>query len=82
MEKAKILWSLFRSNAYVVVTEDKAVCSIPTMDMNKFESVMLLGAQSAALENFKENLEEVIKLHNDEIKLLTRRKGGTSRRKK
>lgn len=72
--KLRSIFGIIRSESYVVLTDRDAVISIPMMDMSKFENILLLSSQTAALVEFQARLSDLIAEHEQEIKLLTNRK--------
>ncbi len=66
--------SLLRSKTYVLLTDDKAVVSIPLVDMTKFDNILLLTAQAAALDEFQSRLADLALEHEQHVELLTNRK--------
>ena len=81
MEKLKLLWSLMRSKTYVVLTDTRAVVMIPLVDLKKFDSVLLLSAQTSALYSFREKLEALISEHEETVEMLTQQSKTFSKRK-
>lgn len=75
MEKLSLIWDLLWSKAYVVLTNKRAVVSVPTMDIHKIENVLLLSAQQASLTEFYDRMGEALEEHSRQVELLTGRKG-------
>jgi hypothetical protein len=74
MHKLKSIWELIWSYSYVVLTDKNAVIHIPMMDPSKIQDIMILGSQKSSLKEFRYQLDEVIKEHDRQTKLLLHRK--------
>lgn len=79
MERLKLAFSILRSKSYVVLTDAKAVISIPLMKVQDFNNILLLSAQTTALKGFQDRLAQLIKEHEQAIALSAK---GVSKRKK
>lgn len=79
MERLKLAFSILRSKSYVVLTDAKAVISIPLMKVQDFNNILLLSAQTTALKGFQDRLAHLIKEHEQAIALSAK---GVSKRKK
>ncbi len=66
-------WRLLWTRTYVVLTDTSAVINVPAEDPDSFDNIMLLAAQTAALQNFKFSLEDLVREHEEAVQLLTRR---------
>lgn len=75
VEKLKWAYKLLRSRSYVILTDKEAMVSIPLMDIEKFESQFLLGAQTASLLEFQTRLGDTIREHEEASRLLAHRQG-------
>lgn len=75
LEKLKWAYRLLRSRTFLVLTDKASVVSIPLVDIQAHESVFLLSAQTASLQEFKSRLEDLINEHEEAIQLLAYRKG-------
>lgn len=73
VEKLKWAVRLLKSNTFVILLDKTAVVNIPIVDVNKFENQLLLAGQTAALQEFKVRLEELISEHEEAIALLAYR---------
>lgn len=73
MEKLKLILSILRTKSYVILTDDRAVASIPVVDIDTFDNVLLLSGQTAALQEFQARLYDLIIEHEEAIDLLARR---------
>lgn len=74
LNKLTLVYKLLRSVSYVVLTDTTAVVHIPMMDLEKIQNTIILGSQRASLQEFKDRLDEVIKEHDRQTKLLQHRK--------
>lgn len=74
MQKFKIVMSLIRSKAYVVLTETQAIVMIPLVDLSKFDNILMLSAQTSALVEFEEKLKALIKEHGQALENLSKLK--------
>ena len=59
MHKLKLVFALIRSRAYVVVTSTTSAMSIGRLKPDRFNDVLTLSTQLAALASFREKLEEL-----------------------
>lgn len=82
MNKLRMVWQLLRSYSYVVLTDSNAVIHIPMMDIEKIQNVMILGSQTSSLKEFRDRLDEVIKEHDHQTKLLLHRRRNAYKRDK
>lgn len=74
-DKLKWAYRLLFTRTFVILTDKSAAVSIPIVDPNAFESILLLTAQTHALMEFKSRLEDLIGEHEEAVKLLSRRQG-------
>ena len=74
INKLTWIYRLLRSRSYMIILDKESMVSIPVMDINKLENQFLLGAQTASLMEFKVRLEDVIREHEEAIRLLSHRK--------
>lgn len=72
-EKLKWVYKFLRSRTYVILLDKESAVNIPLMSLDSFESQFMLSAQTASLHQFKSRLEEVIREHEEAIKLLSHR---------
>jgi hypothetical protein len=63
-------WRVFRAKAFVVCTQEAAVCSINLRDPSSFDNIIMLSAQYSSLVEFSEKLQEVVKEHEQVSKHL------------
>jgi hypothetical protein len=73
MRKLLWAWRLLWTDTYVVLTDKAAVINVPSGDPDSYENIMLLAAQTAALQNFRFRLEDLVREHEEAVLLLTRR---------
>jgi len=82
LEKLKWAFRILNSDAYVVLTDRSAVVSIPLMNPDTIQNVILLSAQTASLNEFKDRLEDTIHEHENAIELLLRQRRQSTVHKK
>lgn len=73
MDKFKLMWNLARSKAYVVLTDRRSVISIPLLDPNRINDLMILSAQTSSLQEFHARLGELVKDHENKVAMLQNR---------
>lgn len=71
----KLLWAwrILNTDTYVVATDRYAVCSIETVDPYSIRTVVVLGAQRAAIEDLRDKLNELMAEHDKATLLLERK---------
>lgn len=82
LERLKWALRILNSDTYVVLTDKSAVVNIPLMNPDSIQNVILLSAQTASLNEFKDRLEDTIHEHEDAIELLLRQRRQPYTRKK
>ena len=70
LDRIKLALSIFHTQSYVVLTDTKSVVMIPTVNLNAFDSILLLTGQTNALKEFQVRLGRLIKEHEQAIKNL------------
>lgn len=71
MNKIKYLWYLAIAKSYMLVTDRMGTIDVPYVDPYTLKSVMIIGAQQAALEDMRDKLDEIIKEHQGRINRLS-----------
>lgn len=77
LKKLEWAYRLLRSRTYVVLTDKSAVVNIPLAKVDSFENSLLLAGQASSLATFKDKLEDLISEHEQAIRLLNHRQGGS-----
>lgn len=72
-ERLKWALKLLQSRTFVVLLDKSSVVNIPLANINSFENQLLLAAQTAALQEFRSRLEDLIREHEEAISLLAHR---------
>lgn len=75
-------WNVLRSKAYCIATDKAAVCSIPLRDPEAFDTHLQVALQHSSLVKFRDKINEVIALHEQEMQLLQRQEKRKSARKR
>ncbi len=71
IERLKVLCELATSRSYIIAMDKSAYISIPIVDIDNLDNVLLVHGQSKALKAMQEKLNELIKLHDERIKELS-----------
>lgn len=74
MDKLKLAYKFLRSTTYVLLTDKTSVIYIPMLDINNIQNTIILGSQKASLVEFRDRLNQVIKDHDAQTKLLLHQK--------
>lgn len=70
IEKMRWIWKVLWSEAYVIATDRGAVIHMPYVDPYMISNITMLAGQRIAIESMIEELQGVVKEHEEQYILL------------